>query len=664
MAAMAPRADADDEARGPGGRAAAPSGTAQRAQLSPRGLAEHGTETADAASSLASSSSKAHARLGLSLDGAPRRSQSPPCAGLGGDAAAPLSHKARRKMGLSLDGVDEGAGGAKLVISRARTSSQSPPCAGLGGDAAAPLSDKARRKMGLSLDGVDEGADGANSMISRARTSSSLSPRSGSGGAGGGSPGAPPASAKALSRLGLGEDGAGGGDVGGSGSGGQQEDADGTFSASSGERSEHLQLKALGLLGLGLSEENAAGRLNSDLSSSLAKALARMGVNDSAGLTVAPRHQSTDDSLGTASDNSQGRRRGTTDESLSASTTAEETEQEFQQPSPPQQQQQGASVDRAAFEGAPLWTRSPALFVFSAGGLRHRLRCGVLEQLGDGGQWARVVVMGELSAATRCENALRLWRHSNDVVTLFAQTRAAAEAWRSAIVAHAQAWAPPRPAGLALRPIILSNVHPVRDNCAFGAGDVLLFKIPRFSANVQRFFTNSEWDHVGIVVPIEWGVSFQFGDFAAERWALLEATPEGVISCPLAARVRQYLAETGARACVRHLDGPLARDGVDNLHHLFTCATGRPYSYRKMMQTGESGQALPYDRAEQERESEQGYFCSYLCALALLSLNVIDTDEGWASNAYWPVSFTFGDAIDRHLRPAFALSPPLEVDVA
>ena len=616
MAAMAPRAGADKEARGPG----------QRAQSSPRGLglgglAEHGMETAGAATSALASPSKARARLGLSLDGpALSRSQSSPRAGLGGDAgpAAPLSAKARRKMGLSLDGLDEDVGGAN-----------------------------------------------STAMTSRWASSTSPSPRSG---------GAPPASAKALSRLGLGEDGAGGagGDVGGSGggsgSGGQDEDEDedGTLSASSGDRSEHLHLKALGLLGLGLSEENAAGRRKNDVPGSLAKALARLGVNDSAGLSVSPgrKRGATHDSLSAASDNSQGRKRGSTDESLSASTTEEETEEEFQQQQQQQQQQQHtASADRAAFEGAPLWTRSPAMLVFSAGGLRHRLRGGVLEQLGDGGQWARVVVMGELSAATRCENALRLWRQSNDVVTLFAQTRAAAEAWRSAIVAHAQAWAPPRPAGLALRPIILSNVHPVRDNSAFGAGDVLLFKIPRFSANVQRFFTNSEWDHTGVVVPIEWGVSFQFGDFAAERWALLEATPEGVISCPLAARVRQYLAETGARACVRHLDGPLARDGVDNLRHLFTCAAGRPYSYRKMVQTGESGQALPYDRAEQERESEQGYFCSYLCALALLSLNVIHTDKGWASNAYWPVSFTFGDAIDRHLRPAFALSPPLEVDV-
>ncbi len=652
MAALAPRAGADKEAQGPGGQAAAPSGTAQRAQSSPPsgglpsgglpsgglpsgglgGLAEHGTETAGAAASALASQSKARARLGLSLD-VPRP---------------------------SLDGP---------ALSR----SQSSPRAGLGGDAcpATPLSDKARRKMGLSL---DEGVGGAKVMIShQPATSPTSSPRSKR--AVGSSPSAPPASTKALSRLGLGEDGAGGGggDVGGSGSGSggkEEEEEGGALSASSGDLPEHLHLKALGLLGLGLLEENAAGRRKNDLPSSLAKALARLGVNDSAGSSVLPGRKCSVmdyDSLGAASDNSQCRKRGTTDESLSASTTEEETEEEFQQPPPQQQQQQqqqqGASVDRAAFEGAPLWTRSPVMLVFSAGGLRHRLRCGVLEQLGDGGQWTRVVVMGELSAATRCENALRLWRHSNDVVTLFAQTRAAADAWRSAIVAHAQAWAPPRPAGLALRPIILSNVHPLRDNRAFGTGDVLLFKIPRFSANVQRFFTNSEWDHTGVVVPIEWGVSFQFGDFAAERWALLEATPEGVISCPLAARVRQYLAETGARACVRHLDGPLARDGVDNLHHLFTCATGRPYSYRKMVQSGESGQALPYDRAEQETESEQGYFCSYLCALALLSLNVIHTDKGWASNAYWPVSFTVGDAIDRHLRPAFVLSPPLEVDV-
>jgi hypothetical protein len=625
-AAVARRAGEEAES----GRVASP--RAVRALSSPGGgLAEQGVAAAGhewagaAAPELASrpsqSSSKARARMGLGLDDRPavNRSQSSPRAGLGGDygGSPPLSDKARRKMGLSLDGLDEGAGGTPS------------------------LSDKARRKMGLSLDGLDECADGASLMIRRSPSSPRTSPRSVE--PGGGHQRAAPPSVEARSKQGPGEDESGGGDIGGS----------------EGDDEGGASFKALGLLGLGLSDDSAVRRREPDVPSHLIKALARLGVNDSAGVPVLPSRQ-----RGVSDMSSQGRQRGSTGETLSGSSTEAETEEEQYSSSSSQRQLlKCAPEDRAAFEGAPLFTRPPAMLVFSSGGLRHRLRCGVLEQLGDSGQWTRLVVMGELSAATRCENALRLWRHSHDVVTLYAQTRAEAEAWRSAIVAHAVAWAPARPAGLALRPIILSNLHPLRDNAVFGFGDVLLFKIPRFSANVQRFLTNSEWDHVGVVVPIEWGVSFQFGDFAAERWALLEATPEGVISCPLAARVRQYLAETGARACVRHLDGPLDRDGVDNLRHLVTCATGRPYSYRKMVQTGESGHALPYNRAEHEKESEQGYFCSYLCALALLSLNVIDTGRSWPSNAYWPVSFTYGDAIDRHLRPAFALSPPLEVDV-
>jgi hypothetical protein len=53
-----------------------------------------------------------------------------------------------------------------------------------------------------------------------------------------------------------------GGDAGGRERGqDEDEDADGTLSASSGERSEHLHLKALGLLGLGLSEGRATGQI-------------------------------------------------------------------------------------------------------------------------------------------------------------------------------------------------------------------------------------------------------------------------------------------------------------------------------------------------------------------------------------------------------------------
>jgi hypothetical protein len=263
-----------------------------------------------------------------------------------------------------------------------------------------------------------------------------------------------------------------------------------------------------------------------------------------------------------------------------------------------------------------------------------------------------------LKSLARCTSLgpeLRLQAADGRRLVLYAKSELDAEAWRDKIVDFV-----PAP--------IVTNLHPERSNAKFGVGDIILFRIETFGAGAQRVFTNSEFDHTGVVVPITFGVSFSFGNTKEEGWALLEATPQGVITCPLAARLSQYHADSRARMAVRHLVkkesgrsiAPKA-ENIEDLRHLVVCSAGAPYSYRKMLKTPVEN--FTYDRAAQEIESTEGYFCSQLCAIALSSLGAMNSSKMYHPNSYWPKSFMSGQDVDEHLDDDFLLMPELEIDV-
>lgn len=210
-----------------------------------------------------------------------------------------------------------------------------------------------------------------------------------------------------------------------------------------------------------------------------------------------------------------------------------------------------------------------------------------------------------------------------------------------------------------------------KSNCHFGIGDIVLFNIKRTTATLQRLMTNSDWDHVAIVVPLQWGASFYYGTSDEEKWALLEATGDGVFSAPLRGRLKQYSTENSVRMSVRHLMSDKGKNKkpelasiVNDLKHFFQCSAARPYSKGKVLKgTGTPSTGYVYSRKLEEESCEQGYFCSELVARALSSMRVLNEEKQFDPCNYWPKSFSWGDYIDQHMKDNFKYSCELPLDI-
>lgn len=274
------------------------------------------------------------------------------------------------------------------------------------------------------------------------------------------------------------------------------------------------------------------------------------------------------------------------------------------------------------------------------------------------GDWKVLFPADDLSAVCCVDDELQIWTRSKGKITYLTNSIKDARAWVQQMTVLPSC-------------TLLKNVRAWPDERRmddFGLGDIIMFRINQPIAGLQRAFTSSPWDHTGIVVPSAWGMSYPCGLSPDEEpWMLLEATPDGVISCPLAARINQYRKDAGARACVRQLryaknwDRPMMRHIQGNLHHFVTSCLGAPYSYSKVMRI--PSKPYEYIRAEEEVESEQGYFCSELCVRALVSMGVFDKTKYVHPNSYWPKSFVYGQEVDRHMDDRFIFTPELAIDL-
>jgi len=279
----------------------------------------------------------------------------------------------------------------------------------------------------------------------------------------------------------------------------------------------------------------------------------------------------------------------------------------------------------------------------------------VLQELGSQGSWRNVLEVSEMQAVTFDGVEVKFWLRSHGKVSLFAGSSESAKDWVQCVKAQV--------------PRLLSNVDlNSRNPEDIAVGDLILFRLDENAAAMQRVFTGSAWDHIAMVVPTFWGVSFSFGvELAGEPFSLLEATPEGVILCPLTPRLQQYRTQTRAKFAVRQLRKRsdftrLSPKGIEGrLRHLVTCSVGQKYTYKKLFKN-QWTRTFSYNEIDEEEEAELGYFCSELCARALSSMGVM-INQQIHPNAFWPKSFAFGDLIDTQLREEYTLTAELPLHV-
>ncbi|GBG28040.1 Hypothetical Protein FCC1311_042632 [Hondaea fermentalgiana] len=327
-----------------------------------------------------------------------------------------------------------------------------------------------------------------------------------------------------------------------------------------------------------------------------------------------------------------------------------------------------ADTDTVVMESNVHKSRAAAALGFSgtlmrakrSGGSSNKYGPLVVEFADKNAGWIELAKKGTITAVCCVGNEVQVWTRSNDKHVVYAATADEARDWMLRLSS------PPPPNGTVLRNVVAWP--DVRHPDDFGLGDIVMFRISQTIAGLQRALTGSPWDHTGIVVPSSWGMTFPCGYTSEEEpWMLVEATPDGVISCPLGRRIEQYRQDAGARACVRQLrhakDGSRLGPGnaTSDLAHLVTACLGAPYSYAKVVNVPST--PFEYVREHEEVESASGYFCSELCARALMCMRVLDGTKHHHPNAYWPKSFVVGQEVDRQLDSNYTLSPELPVDL-
>eukprot|EP00742_Colponemidia_sp_Colp-10_P002997 GILJ01003198.1.p1 GENE.GILJ01003198.1~~GILJ01003198.1.p1 ORF type:complete len:467 (+),score=67.59 GILJ01003198.1:137-1537(+) len=149
-------------------------------------------------------------------------------------------------------------------------------------------------------------------------------------------------------------------------------------------------------------------------------------------------------------------------------------------------------------------------------------------------------------------------------------------------------------------------------------GDIILFRSKDAVAKMQRSFTRSHWDHVGVILR------YRDGDIA-----LFEATGlEGVAICTWNEFMHHKWHLLYPRLALRRLYVDRTRARVTQLETFIKEVIGKPYKLTAKKLMNRKGSAIQSD----------GFFCSELVARAYKEMGLLPEDRG--AHTYWPGSFS------------------------
>ncbi|ETM51200.1 hypothetical protein, variant 1 [Phytophthora nicotianae] len=226
-----------------------------------------------------------------------------------------------------------------------------------------------------------------------------------------------------------------------------------------------------------------------------------------------------------------------------------------------------------------------------------------------------------------------------------------------------------------------SVIHVTSLHDSVAVGDIILFSCRFGASRLQRKFTGSKYDHVGIVVPGE------------SRFLLriMEATSEGIQVYALKPRLMAYAREVSNTIVVRKISSERTPEITEVLTEFVRRVDGNPYSiFGILRSTGESDRSIfnsvrvtnsMYEESDdsfsntggssnsstpsspegsESTKSQRKYFCSSLVASAWKELGWLQTKR--KSSSFWPGSFEDGGEAERFLAPGVALGPETVID--
>jgi hypothetical protein len=150
-------------------------------------------------------------------------------------------------------------------------------------------------------------------------------------------------------------------------------------------------------------------------------------------------------------------------------------------------------------------------------------------------------------------------------------------------------------------------IHISRVSSEVKVGDIIIFKCQTTAAGFQRAITNSEWDHVAIVVSYY------------NSLCLLESTGGGVEVFPLAKRLSDYLTlEFATCAAIRRLRCERDEIMIKNLSKFVESVLGKPYALFgvKLLSSIESSEKTTSDVVE---VCIYINICAHICIYIILS---------------------------------------------
>ncbi|KAG3101884.1 hypothetical protein PI124_g10563 [Phytophthora idaei] len=226
-----------------------------------------------------------------------------------------------------------------------------------------------------------------------------------------------------------------------------------------------------------------------------------------------------------------------------------------------------------------------------------------------------------------------------------------------------------------------SVIHVTSLHDSVGVGDIILFSCRFGASRLQRKFTGSKYDHVGIVVPGE------------SRFLLriMEATSEGIQVYSLKPRLMAYAREVSNTIIVRKIVSDRTPELTEMLREFVRRVDGNPYSiFGILRSTGESDRNIfnsvrvgnsvgeesddsffntggsstsstpSSPEGTDSAKSQRKYFCSSLVASAWKELGWLQTKR--KASSFWPGSFEDGGEVERLLAPGVALGPETVID--
>ncbi|KAI9988074.1 hypothetical protein PInf_024335 [Phytophthora infestans] len=226
-----------------------------------------------------------------------------------------------------------------------------------------------------------------------------------------------------------------------------------------------------------------------------------------------------------------------------------------------------------------------------------------------------------------------------------------------------------------------SVIHVTSLHDSVAVGDIIMLSCRFGASRLQRKFTGSKYDHVGIVVPGE------------SRFLLriMEATSEGIQVYSLKQRLMAYAREVSNTIIVRKIASERTPELTETLREFVRCVDGNPYSiFGILRSTGESDRNLfnsvrvstsaceegddglfntggsstsstpSSPEGTDATRSQRKYFCSSLVAAAWKEVGWLHTKR--KSSSFWPGSFEDGGEVERLLAPGVTLGPETVID--